>query len=77
MARPLVLVGLDAEPGAAQRLFARFAARAARLSLDGAKAVVTGTPLRERIVAGPFAGARDRGASAIEPPIDAGRRSSS
>jgi UDP-N-acetylglucosamine--N-acetylmuramyl-(pentapeptide) pyrophosphoryl-undecaprenol N-acetylglucosamine transferase len=49
--RPLVLVELDAEPGAAQRLFTRFArARCCAFPTNDPKAVVTGTPLRERIV---------------------------
>src|SRR3984957_13500040 len=49
--RPLVLVELDAEPGAAQRLFTRFAsARCCAFPSSDPKAVVTGTPLRESIV---------------------------
>jgi UDP-N-acetylglucosamine--N-acetylmuramyl-(pentapeptide) pyrophosphoryl-undecaprenol N-acetylglucosamine transferase len=50
--RPLVLVELDAEPGAAQRLFTRFArARCCAFPTSDPKALVTGTPLRESIVA--------------------------
>ena len=48
--RPLVLVELDAEPGAAQRLFTRFArARCCAFPSHDPKVVVTGTPLRENI----------------------------
>lgn len=73
--RPLVLVELDAEPGAAQRLFTRFArARCCAFPSNDPKAVVTGTPLRESIVSvdrspGSVAAARAR----IVPPIDEGR----
>ncbi|HEY5262875.1 MAG TPA: glycosyltransferase [Acidimicrobiales bacterium] len=72
---PLVLVELDAEPGAAQRLFTRFArARCCAFSTNDPKAVVTGTPLRESIVSierapGSIAAARAR----IAPPIGDGR----
>jgi UDP-N-acetylglucosamine--N-acetylmuramyl-(pentapeptide) pyrophosphoryl-undecaprenol N-acetylglucosamine transferase len=48
---PLVLIELDAEPGAAQRLLARFArARCTAFPSSDPKAVVTGTPLRADIV---------------------------
>jgi len=73
--RPLVLVELDAEPGAAQRLFTRFArARCCAFPSSDPKAVVTGTPLRESIVtierdAASIATARARAV----PPIEAGR----
>jgi UDP-N-acetylglucosamine:LPS N-acetylglucosamine transferase len=73
--RPLVLVELDAEPGAAQRLFTRFArARCCAFPSNDPKAVVTGTPLRESIVSvdrspGSMTAARAR----IVPPIDEGR----
>ena len=73
--RPLVLVELDAEPGAAQRLFTRFArARCCAFPSHDPKAVVTGTPLRESIASidrapGSIAAARAR----IAPPIDDGR----
>jgi UDP-N-acetylglucosamine:LPS N-acetylglucosamine transferase len=73
--RPLVLVELDAEPGAAQRYFTRFArARCCAFPSSDPKAVVTGTPLRESIVSidrapGSIAAARSR----IAPPIDDGR----
>ena len=73
--RPLVLVELDAEPGAAQRLFTRFArARCCAFPTNDPKAVVTGTPLRERIVAVDRSPDGVRAARAsIEPPIDDGR----
>ena len=73
--RPLVLVELDAEPGAAQRLFTRYArARCCAFPTNDPKAVVTGTPLRERIVAvdrspGAVRAARE----AFDPPIDDAR----
>jgi UDP-N-acetylglucosamine--N-acetylmuramyl-(pentapeptide) pyrophosphoryl-undecaprenol N-acetylglucosamine transferase len=73
--RPVVLVELDAEPGAAQRLFTRFArARCCAFPTNDPKAVVTGTPLRERIVAVDRSPDGVRAARAsIEPPIDDGR----
>jgi UDP-N-acetylglucosamine:LPS N-acetylglucosamine transferase len=73
--RPLVLVELDAEPGAAQRLFTRFArARCCAFPTDDPKAEVTGTPLRESIVevdrtSDSMASARERAV----PPIDVAR----
>jgi UDP-N-acetylglucosamine--N-acetylmuramyl-(pentapeptide) pyrophosphoryl-undecaprenol N-acetylglucosamine transferase len=73
--RPLVLVELDAEPGAAQRLFTRYArARCCAFPSDEPNVVVTGTPLRESIVAidrSPVARAAAR--AAMVPPIDDGR----
>ena len=49
--RPLVLVELDATPGAAHRLLGRFAARrCTAFPTDEARAVVTGAPLRQAIV---------------------------
>jgi UDP-N-acetylglucosamine--N-acetylmuramyl-(pentapeptide) pyrophosphoryl-undecaprenol N-acetylglucosamine transferase len=73
--RPLVLVELDAEPGAAQRLFTRFArARCCAFPTNDPKAVVTGTPLRERIVAVDRSPEGVRAARAtIEPAIDDAR----
>ena len=70
--RPLVLVELDAEPGAAQRLFTRFAsARCCAFPSNDPKAVVTGTPLRQSIVAIDRSPAARRAARAtIDPPID-------
>ncbi|HEY5263162.1 MAG TPA: UDP-N-acetylglucosamine--N-acetylmuramyl-(pentapeptide) pyrophosphoryl-undecaprenol N-acetylglucosamine transferase [Acidimicrobiales bacterium] len=73
--RPLVLVELDAEPGAAQRLFTRYArARCCAFPTNDAKAVVTGTPLRESIVsvhrdAASITSARENS----DPPIEPGR----
>jgi UDP-N-acetylglucosamine:LPS N-acetylglucosamine transferase len=47
---PLVLVELDAAPGAAQRMFARYAARrCCAFPSSGENGVVTGAPLREAI----------------------------
>ncbi len=73
--RPLVLVELDAEPGAAQRLFTRFArARCCAFPSSDPKAVVTGTPLRESIVAVDRSEASRRTARAtMDPPIDEDR----
>ena len=73
--RPLVLVELDAEPGAAQRLFTRFArARCCAFPSNDPKAVVTGTPLRESIVSIDRAPRSIAGARAsLVPPIDDGR----
>jgi UDP-N-acetylglucosamine--N-acetylmuramyl-(pentapeptide) pyrophosphoryl-undecaprenol N-acetylglucosamine transferase len=73
--RPLVLIELDAEPGAAQRLFTRLArARCCAFPTRDPKAVVTGTPLRENIVT------VDRSPDAMEatrrhvdPPVEEGR----
>jgi len=73
--RPLVLVELDAEPGAAQRLFTRFAcARCCAFPSSDPKAIVTGTPLRESIASvdrapDSIAAARER----IVPPVEAAR----
>ena len=70
--RPLVLVQLDAEPGAAQRLLTRFArARCCAFPSSDPKAVVTGTPLRESIVSVDRSEESRRAARAtIDPPID-------
>jgi UDP-N-acetylglucosamine:LPS N-acetylglucosamine transferase len=72
---PLVLVELDAEPGAAQRLFTRFArARCCAFPSDDPQAVVTGTPLRESIVAIDRApDARALARDAMVPPVDPNR----
>jgi UDP-N-acetylglucosamine--N-acetylmuramyl-(pentapeptide) pyrophosphoryl-undecaprenol N-acetylglucosamine transferase len=72
---PLVLVELDAEPGAAQRLFTRYArARCCAFPTNDPKAVVTGTPLRERVVAVDRSPAAMRVArEAADPPIDDAR----
>ncbi len=73
--RPLVLVELDAGPGAAQRLFTRFAsARCCAFPTDDPNAVVTGTPLRESIIGvdrSPDSRASAR--RAADPPIEDGR----
>ncbi len=73
---PLVLVELDAEAGAAQRLFARMArARCTAFPSADAKAVVTGTPLRAEVLAVERSSdAQRRARRAFEPPIDEGRR---
>jgi UDP-N-acetylglucosamine--N-acetylmuramyl-(pentapeptide) pyrophosphoryl-undecaprenol N-acetylglucosamine transferase len=74
--RPLVLVELDAEAGAAQRILARFArARCTAFPTSEPRTVVTGTPLRADIVAvqrTPDAQARAR--RALVPPIEDGRQ---
>ena len=57
---PLVLVNVDAVPGAANRLLGRFA-RASAVGWEGSalpRAVVTGTPVRPEMAAG---GRRSRG----------------
>ena len=73
--RPLVLVELDAEPGAAQRLFTRFArARCCAFPSSDPKAIVTGTPLRASITSvdrSPDAIAATR--RRLDPPIEEGR----
>jgi UDP-N-acetylglucosamine--N-acetylmuramyl-(pentapeptide) pyrophosphoryl-undecaprenol N-acetylglucosamine transferase len=73
--RPVVLVELDAEPGAAQRLFTRYArARCCAFPTNDPKAVVTGTPLRERVVAVDRSPSGARAArAAFDPPIEEGR----
>jgi UDP-N-acetylglucosamine--N-acetylmuramyl-(pentapeptide) pyrophosphoryl-undecaprenol N-acetylglucosamine transferase len=70
--RPLVLVELDAEPGAAQRLFTRFArARCCAFPTNDPKAVVTGTPLRQSVVSvDRSVEARRSTRAAVIPPID-------
>jgi UDP-N-acetylglucosamine:LPS N-acetylglucosamine transferase len=74
--RPLVLIELDAEPGAAQRILARFArARCTAFPSPDAKAVVTGTPLRADIVAvSRTPAAQQLARSSAVPPIAEGRR---
>ena len=73
--RPLVLVELDAEPGAAQRLFTRYAsARCCAFPSNEANAVVTGTPLRESVVSvDRSTTARAAARSSFQPPIDDAR----
>jgi undecaprenyldiphospho-muramoylpentapeptide beta-N-acetylglucosaminyltransferase len=71
---PLVLVNVDAVPGAANRLFGRFA-RASAVGWEGAalpRAVVTGTPVRPEI-AGVGRGAEARRAARIELGLPADR----
>jgi len=73
--RPLVLVELDAEPGAAQRLFTRFArVRCCAFPTSDPKAVVTGTPLRQSVVGiDRSETARASARAATVPPLDEGR----
>lgn len=73
---PLVLVELDAEPGAAQRLLARFArARCTAFPSSDPRAIVTGTPLRAELVAVQRSPeARRRARNEFEPPIETERR---
>ncbi|HSN02858.1 MAG TPA: UDP-N-acetylglucosamine--N-acetylmuramyl-(pentapeptide) pyrophosphoryl-undecaprenol N-acetylglucosamine transferase [Acidimicrobiales bacterium] len=69
--RPLVLVDLDATPGATQRLLARFArARCVAHGASGPRDVVTGVPLREEISSlSRDDDARRRARSEFSPPI--------
>ncbi len=74
--RPLVLVDLDAVPGAAHRLVARFAVRrCVAFADDDPHSVVTGVPVRPTIAAldrSPIARAHAR--EALDPPLDPSRR---
>ena len=74
--RPLVLIELDAEPGAAQRLLARFArARCTAFPSSDPRAVVTGAPLRADVVGVARTPAAQQSARAgAVPPIEEGRR---
>jgi UDP-N-acetylglucosamine--N-acetylmuramyl-(pentapeptide) pyrophosphoryl-undecaprenol N-acetylglucosamine transferase len=74
--RPLVLIELDAEPGAAQRLLARFARkRCTAFPSSDPRAVVTGTPLRADVVAVQRGAAAQQSARAdAVPPIEESRR---
>ena len=69
--RPLVLVELDATPGVAQRVLARFAVKQCCAFPSEAKnAVVTGAPVRDAILAIDRSdGARSLARSAAIPPI--------
>lgn len=72
---PLVLVELDATPGAVHRIFARYATkRCCAFASLGANVVVTGAPLRSSIeqVDRSFE-ARERAKRAATPPIDVER----
>lgn len=73
--RPLVLVDLDAVPGAAHRLLGRFATRrCTSFASNDPRAVVTGAPLRDAIVAIDRGEANQRRArTAASPPIDQSR----
>lgn len=73
--RPLVLVDLDAVPGAVHRLFARWAAvRCVALGSEAPGTVVTGTPIREKYLRlARDADSRRAARTALEPPIDVGR----
>jgi UDP-N-acetylglucosamine--N-acetylmuramyl-(pentapeptide) pyrophosphoryl-undecaprenol N-acetylglucosamine transferase len=73
--RPLVMVELDAEPGAAQRLFTRVArARCCAFPSKEPNTVVTGTPLRESVISIDRSSiARATARAAIIPPIDDAR----
>ena len=75
MALPLVLVELDAVPGAAHRFFLRYAAyRCTAFSSSEPRTVFTGAPLREVIVAVDRSNESRRDAcSAMQPPIDPSR----
>jgi undecaprenyldiphospho-muramoylpentapeptide beta-N-acetylglucosaminyltransferase len=68
---PLVLVELDATPGAAQRMFARYATRrCCAFPSPGENVVVTGAPLREAIERiDRSSGARALAKGAATPPI--------
>ena len=70
---PVVLVNVDAVPGAANRLVGRFA-RAAAVAFDGTalpRAVVTGAPVRPSIVAAarPDGAARSKAREALGLPV--------
>ncbi|MGD0054947.1 MAG: glycosyltransferase [Acidimicrobiales bacterium] len=73
--RPLVLVDLDAAPGATHRVLARFAARRCTAFDDhDPRSVTTGAPLRASVLAVDRSPAARQGArAASSPPIDAGR----
>jgi UDP-N-acetylglucosamine:LPS N-acetylglucosamine transferase len=73
--RPLVLVELDATPGAAQRVLARFATKQCRaFPSDAANAVVTGAPVRDEVLAiDRSKDARSHARMAAVPPIEEGR----
>jgi UDP-N-acetylglucosamine:LPS N-acetylglucosamine transferase len=72
---PLVLVELDATPGAAQRVVANYARkRCCAFPVKGENVVVTGAPLRSAIEnVDRSKAARHEAKAALTPPIDAGR----
>lgn len=74
--RPLVLVDLDATPGAVHRIFERFAhTRCTAFASDEPRTVFTGVPLRDAIVAiDRSSPARERIRSSQVPPIEPSRR---
>ena len=74
--RPLVLVDLDATPGAVHRLFARFAhVRCTAFASDEPRTVFTGVPLRDAVVGIDRSdAARATRRSRQSPPIDPSRR---
>jgi UDP-N-acetylglucosamine--N-acetylmuramyl-(pentapeptide) pyrophosphoryl-undecaprenol N-acetylglucosamine transferase len=74
--RPLVLVELDATPGAAHRLLGRFASvRCTSFPSNEARTVFTGAPLRDAVVAVDRSpSSRERARAACTPPIEPGRQ---
>jgi UDP-N-acetylglucosamine--N-acetylmuramyl-(pentapeptide) pyrophosphoryl-undecaprenol N-acetylglucosamine transferase len=73
--RPLVLVEFDATPGASQKILSRFATRrCTSFAADGPRSVITGTPLRQDIVAIDRSEVARLGARArLTPPIETAR----
>jgi UDP-N-acetylglucosamine--N-acetylmuramyl-(pentapeptide) pyrophosphoryl-undecaprenol N-acetylglucosamine transferase len=73
--RPLILVEFDAAPGAAQRLLSRFAVRrCTAFDTDDPRAITTGAPLREAILAVDRSEVARRAARmSLDPPIEEGR----
>jgi UDP-N-acetylglucosamine--N-acetylmuramyl-(pentapeptide) pyrophosphoryl-undecaprenol N-acetylglucosamine transferase len=73
--RPLIVVEIDATPGAVQRLVGRFAVtRCCAFATSGSNVVVTGAPLREAIeTIDRSADARQRARANQAPPIETGR----
>ncbi len=73
--RPLVLVELDASPGAVHRVLARFASRRClAYGPEDERSVVTGVPLAHDVIAVDRGReARERSRRAMDPPIEPGR----
>lgn len=73
--RPLILVELDAEPGAAQRIVGRFAQKRCRaFTASDVDSVVTGAPVRQSILdVDRSPEGRERARRAATPPIDLAR----